>query len=381
MKTTIKFFDMEITLSGLKAECEAMKQAFDKLSGIRAYQRTYSGIKKEGVEPEGTTFWVMFGQNKLREEETFKAKIEDFKKRIPAIVTLYDVKANLLPEMNQLFKDHVCIVDNRVTEEEEAERQKQIQEQEQRRKEQSNKIQELINLKGEGEVTREVNEMFLTICAYFNDSYSMSDYFHPHHSIGNAYAIGRVPKGARKESLVRDTLSSIPELQQFTWDWHTEEYSMGHGTFMESSEVGIAPIKAYDGRTEVGYWYEIHFSNSLTLPKSRLYVEPSARKSVSVTGAQPAGDKIATCKLNADKGGIELYFPGKPSPTVLDDLKANGWRWSRFNSCWYKLDNSIARRVAAKYAAIPEEQEVNNDGALVQAQEEAVFDTFSANNL
>lgn len=91
--------------------------------------------------------------------------------------------------------------------------------------------------------------------------------------------------------------------------------------------------------------------------------------------------KIALCKLNTAKNGIELHFDPKPSKSVLDDLKANGWRWSRFNSCWYKLDNSIARRVASKYAAIPEEQEENQDGALVQAQEEAVFDTFAANNL
>jgi len=381
MKTQIKFYGKEITLSGLKAECEAIKQAFDKLSGINAYQTTYSGIKKEGVEPEGTTFWVMFGQHKLREEEAFKSKIEDFKTRIPAIVSMYDVKANLLPEMNQLFKDHVCIVDQRVTEEERAQEQAKRRLQEEERNVQALEIEKLINLKGEGQVTREVNDMFLTISAYFNDSHGMSDYYHPHHSIGTTYAIGTVSKGARKESLVRDIIASIPELQEYTWSWNTQEYSMGHGTFMESSQVGIAPIKAYDGRKEVGYWYEIQFSNSLTLPKSRLYVDQAIRiRKDKIEGVQPSGDKIATCKINVEKGGIELYFPGKPQAAVLDDLKASGFRWSRFNSCWYKLDNSIARRTASKYAEVPQE-EANQDGALVEAQENAVFDNFAANNL
>lgn len=97
-------------------------------------------------------------------------------------------------------------------------------------------------------------------------------------------------------------------------------------------------------------------------------------------GAQPTGDKIALCKLNSAKGGIELYFNNKPAQAVLDDLKAKSWRWSKFNKCWYRLDNPIARQQAAKYADIPQE-EVNHDGAMVQAQEEAVFDTFAANNL
>ncbi len=379
MKTTIKFYDKEITLSGLKRECEVIGQAFDKLQRIKSYQTQYSGVKKEGVEPEGTTFYVMFGSHELREQEAFTAKIEDFKTRIPAIVTMYDVKANLLPEMNQLFKDHVCIVDQRVTEEERAQEQEERKFQDEERNVKALEIEKLVNLKGEGEVTREVNEMFLTISSYFNDSDGMTDYHHPHHSIGTTYAIGTVPKGARKESLVRDIIASIPELQEYTWNWNVQEYSMGHGTFMESSQVGIAPIKAYDGRNEVGYWYEIQFSHSLSLPKSRLFTKAKVQRA-TIVGSAPSGNKIATCKLNVEKGGIELYFPGKPQAAVLDDLKASGFRWSRFNSCWYKLDNPIARRTASKYAEVPEE-EVNQDGALVEAQENAAFDNFAANNL
>lgn len=347
MKTTIKFYGTEITLSGLKKECEVIGQAFDKLQRIKSYQTQYSGVKKEGIEPEGTTFYVMFGSHELRDSEAFTAKIEDFKTRIPAIVTMYDVKANLLPEMNQLFKDHVCIVDQRVTEEERAQEQEERKLQDEERNVKALEIEKLVNLKGEGEVTREVNEMFLTISAYFNDSHGMSDYYHPHHSIGTTYAIGTVPKGARKESLVRDVIASVPELQGYTWTWSADE------SLLESSQVGIAPIKAYDGRTEVSYWYELRFSTyNSTMPKSRLFIEKVSKEKIE--GIAPTGDKIATCKLNPSKSGIELYFNSKPQTSVLDDLKANGWRWSRFNSCWYKLDNSIARRTASKYAEVPE---------------------------
>lgn len=94
---------------------------------------------------------------------------------------------------------------------------------------------------------------------------------------------------------------------------------------------------------------------------------------IKIEGTAPAGDKTASCKLNPAKNGIELYFPGKPAPSVLDDLKANGWRWSRFNSCWYKSDNSLARKFASKYASVPERQQSDPDAGYVAAQEEAAI--------
>jgi hypothetical protein len=46
-----------------------------------------------------------------------------------------------------------------------------------------------------------------------------------------------------------------------------------------------------------------------------------------------------TITENVEKDGIEIRFPGKPGEDVLDNLKANGWRWSRYNGCWYHRAN------------------------------------------
>ncbi len=94
---------------------------------------------------------------------------------------------------------------------------------------------------------------------------------------------------------------------------------------------------------------------------------------VAKVANEPTGDKIALCKLNTAKGGIEIYFNSKPAQSVIDDLKANGFRWGKFNKCWYKIDTTSARSVASKYATIPEDEEVNQDAALVDAQEEAAI--------
>lgn len=41
---------------------------------------------------------------------------------------------------------------------------------------------------------------------------------------------------------------------------------------------------------------------------------------------------------NEEKNGIELKFNSKPDKEVLENLKANGFRWSRFNKLWYTKD-------------------------------------------
>lgn len=59
---------------------------------------------------------------------------------------------------------------------------------------------------------------------------------------------------------------------------------------------------------------------------------------------------------NTDKNGIELYFDGKPSQLTLELLKANGWRWARYNKCWYIKDTEKSRQFVATFTATETEQ-------------------------
>ena len=61
-------------------------------------------------------------------------------------------------------------------------------------------------------------------------------------------------------------------------------------------------------------------------------------------------------ELNDEKGGVEIYFPGKPSDEIRDNLKANKFRWSRHSKCWYaRQDEStiaLAKAIAGDDSAV-----------------------------
>lgn len=49
---------------------------------------------------------------------------------------------------------------------------------------------------------------------------------------------------------------------------------------------------------------------------------------------------MCTYKLNNAKNGVELYFTACPPAEVRENLKSNGWRWSRFGGCWYNIQTA-----------------------------------------
>lgn len=55
---------------------------------------------------------------------------------------------------------------------------------------------------------------------------------------------------------------------------------------------------------------------------------------------------------NTAKNGIEVSFPKKPDQSVIDDLKARGFRWSNFAKIWYtKYDPTLYNSLQSKYSS------------------------------
>lgn len=82
--------------------------------------------------------------------------------------------------------------------------------------------------------------------------------------------------------------------------------------------------------------------------------------------------------LNEEKNGIELYFMDKPGEEIRDNLKANGFRWSRYNNCWYakqteenisfanSLGNTDIEEIKKNSEAYKEEKEKETEKKLAE---------------
>lgn len=74
--------------------------------------------------------------------------------------------------------------------------------------------------------------------------------------------------------------------------------------------------------------------------------------------APVAGESGIVAKLNTEKGGVEIKFPGKPEQSMIERVKAHGFRWSRFSGVWWAKDRPAAREFAFGLAgaSVPTEE-------------------------
>lgn len=135
---------------------------------------------------------------------------------------------------------------------------------------------------------------------------------------------------------------------------HREKYSMGAGYYLKGS-----------GRYSSGWTVSKASVNSFRFRSDMIEVAVKPVATTSVVNSEPvaAVDGI-TVSLNAAKNGVEIKFPSKPSADVRNVLKANGWRWSRFNEVWYHRDTPTNREFANRLAKNPVSTAVNHVAAL-----------------
>lgn len=205
-------------------------------------------------------------------------------------------------------------------------------------------------LYGTGEVVAVPDgSMVVTATLCCDKSDLMTDYFDRHHSLSPCFALLVVPKQAQTERLARQAVSVSPILADCEFSWHTETYSMGHGNYLSGKGFELPSEIQERSKVTHGHW-EIEFSkkypgHDMSLPTFQGFgTNPKPEpQTASVSGV--------TISENTDKQGIELRFPEKPAAEVLSNLKANGWRWSRFSQCWYKRASQEAREFAQSLAS------------------------------
>jgi hypothetical protein len=180
----------------------------------------------------------------------------------------------------------------------------------------------------------------------------MSDYFDRHASLSQAFVLLIVPKQAETEKLARRAVAVSPLLSSIDFDWHTEKWSMGHGNYLESKggfelspELQGLRNRYGSGEGVTHAHWEITFHHAYRAAETLDTIAGYGQAGPEPT-KETAPVSGVTVSENTEKNGIEIRFPSKPSAETLDSLKAAGWRWSRFASCWYTQRSDAARQFA-----------------------------------
>ena len=92
-------------------------------------------------------------------------------------------------------------------------------------------------------------------------------------------------------------------------------------------------------------WQEGLYSES-SIPREYWTLKAEAAKENGETA-----ERIGEVTINEERHGVEIRFASMPSEDVRNDLKANGWRWSKFSRCWYNRDTDENRATAERIAS------------------------------
>lgn len=311
-----------------KIQVNKVKKALGGLSmeGKGFIEKTNRLDENGEVQENDSTLYDLFGK-----------KSEAYSREFERLFTLFNGKVsrdNLTEFLEEVGKSRAAIKldrpirDNRKPKEELEERAskfKAIQQEQRKRQEEFDK-QSI-------EIPAGKIGVCLDVC--FDDSDIMTDYFH-RHSLVERRLLAIVRKQSETERLARRIIEQVPELKDMEFDWHTEKYSMGHGNYLEATRSHEArDHKAYDGREEVNCFYEVTFTYSGSsrheIPHSKYFLGDLTEATTKTIGKSNG----KTIRENTEKNGVEIIFNSRPDDEVLSLLKANGWRWSRFNQLWY----------------------------------------------
>lgn len=259
------------------------------------------------------------------------------------------------------------VEDNRRTPEVERERNEEYQRIDREQKERSEKQHAtFVSLYGDGAtVAIPAGHMAITATIHYNNSDAMTDYYDGHATLSPKFALMVVPKQAETERLARSAAEHYEVLRSTPFEWKTEKWSMGHGNYLtgpgfELPEEIKGLRKHYGsggGEVTHGFW-EIEFEHAyrddrVVLPSFKGFgVGMPSAETTGSAAAEVGSVEGVTVRENTEKQGIEIRFPEKPDNSILETLKANGWRWSRFSECWYKRASDEAREFAHRFTTV-----------------------------
>lgn len=124
----------------------------------------------------------------------------------------------------------------------------------------------------------------------------------------------------------------------------------GYQESKASGSVMLLEKKSFDKSIQNGYIKVYNIIDKIKQEEKEVWVKQkeiktaTEKKTTEPSFESNTNDLQVDVKFNEEKNGIELYFNNKPSEEVRNKLKANKFRWSRNNKCWYCKDTEESRK-------------------------------------
>jgi len=128
---------------------------------------------------------------------------------------------------------------------------------------------------------------------------------------------------------------------------HREKYSMGAGFYLkdgfrESTGWGVhkrsigevGTDSRMNGIPELSRW-EVDTAPAGAPAKATPTRRKAPTPQMQELPAAATSSSSTTLRPGTKPGFTEVIFDAKPAQAIIDELKAAGFRWSRFNKCWY----------------------------------------------
>lgn len=115
--------------------------------------------------------------------------------------------------------------------------------------------------------------------------------------------------------------------------------SAGVDTEVEDGDYGRVPT--FYVHLNIGKW-----------DKPFIYNPNLKRPTTPVAAVTNTTGITATVKINEEKKGVEIYFSGRPGEDTIAKIKPYGWRWSKYNKCWYKKRDERTEAFANEFVAL-----------------------------
>lgn len=107
-----------------------------------------------------------------------------------------------------------------------------------------------------------------------------------------------------------------------------------------------ASIYTYTHKVAIfGEYTGLELVNGRYVPQFKAPAKIEAPKTETPKTVTEAVEGV-TVRENTEKAGIEIIFSSKPADSVLSSVKANGFRWSKFQKLWYARATEETRNFA-----------------------------------